>query len=302
MSSGADGEFVDRDFADGDFIDSEFVDRGFVLDRFQREAIEHLDAGRSVLVTAPTGAGKTVVAEHAIDRALAGGGRAFYTTPIKALSNQKFHDLTQRLGARARVGLLTGDNSVDGGAEVVVMTTEVLRNMLYRPSGLDGSTALDSPSGFDGSAALEGPAPSRPPAALAGLAAVILDEVHYLQDAYRGPVWEEVILHLPAHVTLVCLSATVSNGAELGGWIRSVRGETGVVSETERPVGLTSLYGVRDRRDGSTRLAPILDGGRPNPQCRRFDPTAPRPAATGAAGTGGAAGGGRPGAGSWSQS
>ncbi len=273
MSSGADGEFVD-----GDFIDSEFADRGFVLDRFQREAIEHLDAGRSVLVTAPTGAGKTVVAEHAIDRALACGGRAFYTTPIKALSNQKFHDLTRRLGARARVGLLTGDNSVDGGADVVVMTTEVLRNMLYRPSGLDGSAALGSPLGLDGSAALDSPAARRGPeasggpSALAGLAAVILDEVHYLQDAYRGPVWEEVILHLPAHVTLVCLSATVSNGAELGGWIRSVRGETGVVSETERPVGLTSLYGVRDRRDGSTRLAPILDGGRPNPQCRRFDP------------------------------
>lgn len=219
---------------------------GFVLDRFQREAVEHLDAGRSVLVTAPTGAGKTAVAEHAIDLALATGGRAFYTTPVKALSNQKFHDLAQRLAGRARVGLLTGDNSVDGDADVVVMTTEVLRNMLY------------------GSAAPK------------GLATVILDEVHYLQDAYRGPVWEEVILHLPPHVTLVCLSATVSNYAELGGWIRSVRGETGVVVETERPVKLTSFYGVADRRDGSTLLAPILDGSRPNRQCRRFDPETER--------------------------
>ena len=271
MSPGA-----DRGFADSEFADGEFADRGFVLDRFQREAIEHLDAGRSVLVTAPTGAGKTVVAEHAIDRALAAGGRAFYTTPIKALSNQKFHDLTRRLGARARVGLLTGDNSVDGGAEVVVMTTEVLRNMLYGPAGLDRSAAIDGPgasgkpAASNGPKALDGPA-SHPRSSLKGLATVVLDEVHYLQDAYRGPVWEEVILHLPAHVTLVCLSATVSNHAELGGWIRSVRGETGVVSETERPVRLTSLYGVRDRREGSTRLAPILDGGRPNHQGRRFD-------------------------------
>ena len=257
MTSGAEGGFVlDR-------FQPEAAGFGdFVLDRFQREAIEHLDAGRSVLVAAPTGAGKTVVAEHAIDRALAGGGRAFYTTPVKALSNQKFHDLTRLLAGRARVGLLTGDNSIDGGAEVVVMTTEVLRNMLYGPGRLEAAAA----------------GPDRPPGeaggrsnGLDGVATVILDEVHYLQDAYRGPVWEEVIMHLPPPVTLVCLSATVSNHAELGEWIRSVRGETAVVSETERPVELTSLYGVADRRGDSTLLAPILDEGRPNRQCRRFD-------------------------------
>lgn len=264
MTSGADPGFVlDR-------FQPEAAGSGdFVLDRFQREAVEHLDAGRSVLVAAPTGAGKTVVAEHAIDRALAGGGRAFYTTPIKALSNQKFHDLTRRLAGRARVGLLTGDNSIDGGAEVVVMTTEVLRNMLYGPDRLEAGAEPDGPDRPQGAAAARS---NR----LDNVATVILDEVHYLQDAYRGPVWEEVIMHLPRPVTLVCLSATVSNHAELGDWIRSVRGETAVVSETERPVELTSLYGVADRRGGSTLLTPILDEGRPNRQCRRFDSEAGR--------------------------
>jgi hypothetical protein len=154
------------------------ADRGFTLDRFQLEAIASIDAGRSVLVSAPTGSGKTVVAEHAVAVALASGGRAFYTTPIKALSNQKYHDLV-RLHGVDRVGLLTGDTAVNGDAQVVVMTTEVLRNMIY-----SRSPALDR------------------------LEWVVLDEVHYLQDAYRGPVWEEVIVHLPAAVRLVCLSAS----------------------------------------------------------------------------------------------
>ena len=135
----------------------------FELDRFQREAIAAVDRDESVLVAAPTGSGKTVVAEHAVARAVAAGGKAFYTTPIKALSNQKFHDLVARHGREA-VGLLTGDNAINGDAAIVVMTTEVLRNMIYGRSG-----ALD------------------------GLRCVVLDEVHYLQDAYRGPVWEEVI-------------------------------------------------------------------------------------------------------------
>ena len=152
----------------------------FALDRFQIEAIEHLDAGRSVLVAAPTGSGKTIVAEHAIDLALGAQRRVFYTTPIKALSNQKYRDLAARVGLH-RVGLLTGDNAINPSADVVVMTTEVLRNMLYEGRILDD------------------------------LAFVVLDEVHYLEDSYRGPVWEEVILHLPAHVRLVALSATVSN-------------------------------------------------------------------------------------------
>ena len=213
---------------------------GFVLDEFQRRAVEHLDAGRSVLVSAPTGSGKTVVADHALDLALAAGRRAFYTTPIKALSNQKYRDLCRRLGPQ-RVGLLTGDNVVAGDADVVVMTTEVLRNMLC-------AGAVDD-----------------------RLGAVVLDEVHYLEDRYRGPVWEEVILHLPAAVVLVCLSATVSNHAELGDWLNRVHGPTAVVAESRRPVPLTNLYAVGRRRSDAVRLVPTLVDGRPNPDGRRFD-------------------------------
>ena len=139
----------------------------FPLDAFQRRAIEALDAGESVLVAAPTGSGKTVVGEFGIDRALGRHRKAFYTTPLKALSNQKFGDFGARYGTE-RVGLLTGDNSINGEAPVVVMTTEVLRNMLY-----EGSSTLDR------------------------LDVVVLDEVHYLQDPYRGAVWEEVLIHLP---------------------------------------------------------------------------------------------------------
>ena len=217
---------------------------GFVLDNFQRRAIEHLDAGRSVLVTAPTGSGKTVVADHAVDRALAAGRRAFYTTPIKALSNQKYRDLRQRLGPN-RVGLLTGDNVIAGDADVVVMTTEVLRNMLY-------AEAVDEQLG-----------------------AVVLDEVHYLEDPYRGPVWEEVILHLPSSVVLVCLSATVSNHEQLGGWLKQVRGPTAVVVESRRPVPLTNLYAVGRRRSYDVQIVPTLVDGRPNPEGGRFDAPAP---------------------------
>ncbi len=165
-----------------------------------------------MLVAAPTGSGKTVVAEYAIARALARGKKAFYTTPLKALSNQKFGDLAREYGA-ARVGLLTGDNSINGDAPVVVMTTEVLRNMIYAASPT-----------------------------LEGLQYVVLDEVHYLQNRYRGAVWEEVIIHLPATVDLVCLSATVSNAEEVADWIQTVRGETEAVIEERRPVELVHLY------------------------------------------------------------
>ncbi|RMH81671.1 MAG: DEAD/DEAH box helicase, partial [Actinomyces sp.] len=220
---------------------SDGAGRPFTLDRFQAEAIEHLDRGRSVLVCAPTGSGKTLVAEHAVALAVAAGRRAFYTTPIKALSNQKFRDFGRRFGAE-RVGLLTGDNSINGDAPVVVMTTEVLRNMLYADADLSD------------------------------LAVVVIDEVHYLDDPYRGPVWEEVILHLRAGVRLVALSATVSNHAELGAWLRSVRGPTEVVVETERPVELTSLYVVGDRRRRDLHLVPVVVDGRPNPEGHRFDP------------------------------
>src|ERR671918_2465596 len=181
---------------------------GFSLDPFQVEACEALDEGAGVLVCAPTGAGKTVVGEFAVHKALAEGRKAFYTTPIKALSNQKYNDLVERYGAD-KVGLLTGDNAVNGGAPVIVMTTEVLRNMLY----------AESP-------------------ALAGLGYVIMDEVHYLADRFRGAVWEEVIIQLPEHVSLVSLSATVSNAEEFGDWLVTVRGDTAVVVDEHRPVPL----------------------------------------------------------------
>ncbi|WP_026274922.1 DEAD/DEAH box helicase [Salinispora tropica] len=196
-------------------LDEFALDLGVDLDDFQREACQALERGSGVLVCAPTGAGKTVVGEFAVHLALRGGTSAdtgrrkcFYTTPIKALSNQKYHDLVDRHGAD-QVGLLTGDNAINGDAPVVVMTTEVLRNMLYA-----------------GSATLE------------GLAYVVMDEVHYLADRFRGGVWEEVIIHLPASVTLVSLSATVSNAEEFADWLVTVRGETEVVVSEHRPVPL----------------------------------------------------------------
>src|SRR5205807_3893027 len=196
----------------------------FELDPFQEHALDALEAGRSVLVAAPTGSGKTVVAEYAVAKALDDGAKAFYTTPLKALSNQKFGDLVRRHGPR-NVGLLTGDNSINGDAPVVVMTTEVLRNMIYA-----GSPALD------------------------GLRYVILDEVHYLQDRYRGPVWEEVIIHAPPTVDLVCLSATVSNAEEVAEWIETIRGTTTAVIEERRPVELHHLYLVGDRHSERLHL------------------------------------------------
>ena len=213
----------------------------FELDPFQLRAIEALDRGSSVLVAAPTGSGKTVVAEHAVASALAAGGKAFYTTPIKALSNQKYGDLVRRHGA-ANVGLLTGDNAINGDAPAVVMTTEVLRNMIYAGSH-----------------------------ALRGLRFVVLDEVHYLQDTYRGPVWEEVIIHLPPSVQLVCLSATVSNAEEVAEWLTTVRGSTALVLEERRPVELRNLYLVGDRSSEHVHLMPTLVDGKPNPEAERLD-------------------------------
>jgi Superfamily II RNA helicase len=189
----------------------------FSLDGFQLKAIDAIDAGHSVLVAAPTGSGKTVIAEYAIERSLDLGGKTFYTTPLKALSNQKFSDLVAKHGAD-RVGLLTGDNTINSEAPVVVMTTEVLRNMLYERSDT-----------------------------LQGLMSVVMDEVHYLQDPYRGAVWEEVLIHLPLSVSMVCLSATISNAEEFGEWIRTLRGETRVVIEERRPVPLEHHYLVGRR-------------------------------------------------------
>src|SRR4051812_24910259 len=180
----------------------------FALDEFQLTSCDALADGYSVLVCAPTGAGKTVVGEFAVHLALAAGQKCFYTTPIKALSNQKYNDLVERYGSE-RVGLLTGDTAINGDAPVVVMTTEVLRNMLYA-----GSTSLTD------------------------LGYVVMDEVHYLGDRFRGAVWEEVIIHLSAAVRLVSLSATVSNAEEFGEWLVTVRGETRVIVHEERPVPL----------------------------------------------------------------
>ncbi|MGA1171310.1 MAG: DEAD/DEAH box helicase, partial [Aquiluna sp.] len=166
----------------------------FPLDDFQEQACRSLESGHGVLVAAPTGAGKTIVGEFAIHLALASGQKVFYTTPIKALSNQKFAELVKRYG-KERVGLLTGDNNNNSEAQIVVMTTEVLRNMIYATS----TTLKD-------------------------LGFVVMDEVHYLADRFRGAVWEEVILHLPKYVKVVSLSATVSNADEFGAWLAEVRG------------------------------------------------------------------------------
>ncbi|MEV0264061.1 DEAD/DEAH box helicase [Streptomyces sp. NPDC050617] len=200
----------------------------FELDPFQIEACEALEAGKGVLVAAPTGSGKTIVGEFAVHLALTQGRKCFYTTPIKALSNQKYSDLVKRYGAD-KVGLLTGDNSVNSEAPVVVMTTEVLRNMLYA-----GSQSL------------------------IGLGYVVMDEVHYLSDRFRGAVWEEVIIHLPESVTLVSLSATVSNAEEFGDWLDTVRGDTEVIVSEHRPVPLWQhvlagrrMYDLFEERDTS---------------------------------------------------
>ncbi|GAB3957037.1 DEAD/DEAH box helicase [Streptomyces sparsus] len=207
----------------------------FELDPFQLDACKALESGKGVLVAAPTGSGKTIVGEFAVHLALDQGRKCFYTTPIKALSNQKYNDLVKRYGAE-HVGLLTGDNSVNADAPVIVMTTEVLRNMLYA-----GSQALR------------------------GLGYVVMDEVHYLSDRFRGAVWEEVIIHLPDSVTLVSLSATVSNAEEFGDWLDTVRGDTQVIVSEHRPVPLWQhvlagrrLYDLYEEKGGKREVNPDL--------------------------------------------
>jgi ATP-dependent RNA helicase HelY len=202
----------------------------FELDDFQIEAANAIRAGESVVVTAPTGSGKTLVAQFAIERALARRKKAFYTTPLKALSNQKYHDFGQLF---PDVGLLTGDNSINGDAPLVVMTTEVLRNMIYAASPT-----------------------------LENLDVVVLDEVHYLQDPTRGAVWEEIIVHAPPATQLVCLSATLSNAGEFATWVRSRRGPTRLVQEDRRPVPLVNLYAVKDRWHDEVVLQRMFERGR----------------------------------------
>ena len=228
----------------------------FDLDPFQREACASLEDGSSVLVAAPTGAGKTIVAAFAVALAMRErSAKVFYTTPMKALSNQKYQEFVEEYGSDA-VGLLTGDTNVNAGARVVVMTTEVLRNMLYAESDL-----------------------------LTDLAYVVMDEVHYLADRFRGAVWEEVIIHLPAHVRLVSLSATVSNAEEFGDWLQTVRGDTDVIVSENRPVPLEQHVLVRQRmvdlfesgaRGAANRVNPELVqlarvGGRPSGSRGRSD-------------------------------
>jgi len=218
----------------------------FPLDEFQRDACEALEAGHGALVAAPTGSGKTLVGEFAVHLALAEGRKCFYTTPIKALSNQKYTDLVRRYGPDS-VGLLTGDNTINGEAPVVVMTTEVLRNMLYASS-----------------------------ATLSGLGYVVMDEVHYLADRFRGGVWEEVIIHLPESVRLVSLSATVSNAEEFADWLVTVRGETRVIVEEHRPVPLWQhmmvgprLYDLFTTHAGELLLNPELSRATEDQQRRQ---------------------------------
>jgi ATP-dependent RNA helicase HelY len=212
----------------------------FELDEFQLQACRAVEAGDGVLVAAPTGAGKTIVGEFAIHLALEQRRKCFYTTPIKALSNQKFTDLVDRYGPET-IGLLTGDNSINGDAPVVVMTTEVLRNMLYTAS-----------------------------TAITDLGFVVMDEVHYLADRFRGAVWEEVIIHLPESVQLVSLSATVSNAEEFGAWLTAVRGTTQVVVEEQRPVPLWQHVMV------GRRLYDLF-GAPPRSSAREAQPANPRP-------------------------
>ncbi|MDO5025741.1 MAG: DEAD/DEAH box helicase [Trueperella sp.] len=204
------------------FVDS-YAARGITLDDFQLAAIRALAADADVLVSAPTGAGKTVVAEFAVELALARSAQCIYTAPIKALSNQKYKDLAESWGAE-NVGLLTGDQTINRQAPILVVTTEVLRNMLFQRDGI-----------------------------IADVGYAVLDEVHYLADQFRGPVWEEIILQLPAHVRLVSLSATIANVAEFSQWLRAVRGRTEVVVSTDRPVPLVQQVAAK------RQLIPLYD-------------------------------------------
>ena len=213
----------------------------YKLDHFQKEAIKALDASNSVLLTAPTSSGKTFVAEYAIEKALEESKHLYYTAPIKALCNQKFRDFSNQFGEE-NVGLLTGDHSIRSDSKVLVMTTEVLRNMLYSSRG----TPED-------------------------LRYVVLDEIHFLEDPYRGAVWEEIILTLPKNVLIVALSATVSNADELKDWITSVRGNIEKITRETRPVPLKGhFFAVEKSRNHQLTRIEILKNGKPNSRGQIF--------------------------------
>ena len=229
----------------------------FPLDPFQLEAIDALSQGHSVVVSAPTGSGKTLVGEYAIHRALAHGQKVFYTTPLKALSNQKLRDFRDQFGDH-NVGLLTGDLSLNREARIVVMTTEIFRNMLYAEIDREG----DDP--------------------LADVEAVVLDECHYMNDSQRGTVWEESIIHCPSRVQLVALSATVANAGQLTDWIEKVHGPTRLVHSDFRPVPLAfsfcSAKGLHPLlNDEGTALHPNCKVWRPPKTTRRKGPKEARP-------------------------
>jgi ATP-dependent RNA helicase HelY len=221
---------------------SRFIDGlGFGLDRFQLDAIEAVDRRVNVLVSAPTGSGKTLIANYAIGRELEREQRTFYTTPLKALSNQKYHELSALYGDE-HVGLLTGDTSINRSAPIVVMTTEVLRNMLLTESDQ-----------------------------LATLGLVVLDEVHYLQDPFRGGVWEEVLILTPPAVRFVALSATIGNAAFLGEWFTQVRGPTTILVEKTRPIQLHNHLAIVKRGQATVEISDLLDGDRLSDEARRVD-------------------------------
>ena len=190
----------------------------FQLDDFQLEAIDALNQGYSVVVSAPTGSGKTLIGEYAIHRAIQHGQKVFYTTPLKALSNQKLRDFRDQFGSE-NVGLMTGDLSVNRDASIIVMTTEIFRNMLYAETDDQDDPLIDVES-------------------------VVLDECHYMNDSQRGTVWEESIIHCPSSVQLVALSATVSNAGQLTDWIQQVHGPTDLIFSDYRPVPLLSLIHI----------------------------------------------------------
>lgn len=189
----------------------------FELDDFQKEAINYIEEGKSVVVCAPTGAGKTCIAEAAIQLAIQNNNRIFYTTPLKALSNQKYHDFSKKYGIE-NTGLLTGDTSINRDAKIVVMTTEVFRNMLY---GTTFGSVKDN---------------------LKDVKYVVLDEVHYMNDESRGTVWEESIIYCPTNIQIIALSATVQNSSQLTDWINTVHSETKHVFTDFRPVPLRFYY------------------------------------------------------------
>jgi ATP-dependent RNA helicase HelY len=222
----------------GKFQATESFKKGydFPFDDFQIEACHAIESGKGVLVAAPTGAGKTIVGEFAAHLAIKTGAKCFYTTPIKALSNQKFQELTAVYGEE-NVGLLTGDSSINGEASIVVMTTEVLRNMIYAESQT-----------------------------LSSLGFVVMDEVHYLADKFRGAVWEEILIHLPERIQVISLSATVSNAEEFGEWLNTIRGETTVVVSEIRPVPLYQHVLM-----GNRLLDLFVDDGRVNPEILRLE-------------------------------